>query len=445
MNRIDRASAFAILFLNGWEFALPVTDAVLPLWFTPIQVVHGVWLHEAVYVIYLATSFVVTSGRLTPQPRIAQRIAILIAGLGVLGILSGLVNEQPVREVVGPARYLLLAAYFLSALSWSRRYGSTFVLRGLLLGMAAAGTVNLYYAFSGVTPRLGALPFLVGQNGPGGFLGIAVILSAWLMLERAYARDAAIAVVSCAIGVFAASISYSKLAMLMAAAGAVAWVFVIFRDLTMRHSRRVVVVTLVLLCAFTFAKKGVVLTYTKGVNSFIDYKFRTINPETTGARFQYFLITGEILLKHPLLGVGYGGFYDAATATEAYKSARRNEEDPEGGARGESNPHSSFLYYASANGFPGLILTLVLLSVVSMVLSHALTGRGVAGKVVWSCLVFGYLIFGLTLPSLFNTSILYLPAAVGTCMSAQVRRRARPPFFLRRESPAKELIRDARG
>src|SRR5690348_5266245 len=232
IRRIDHLWAAAILFTNGWIFTLPVTAAPLPRWFRPEQVFYGVWVHEFLLILYVPLLLIVRGGRLPGLPHRARHFAMLVAALAFLGFLSGLFNARPLHELAGAGRYLLLTAYFLAAVYWCRRYGATFVLRYLLLGITGGAVVNLYYTFMlnrGV--QLGGLPFLLGEQGPGGYLGMAVVLSACLMLARANRLDTAVAVVTLVIATAAVTITFSKLAMLIAGAGIVSWIAVGWRDL----------------------------------------------------------------------------------------------------------------------------------------------------------------------------------------------------------------------
>jgi hypothetical protein len=423
LDGIDHAWAAAILFINGWFYAVPVSSDPLPFWVVPIQVVHGVFLHEALLLAYLAVYLITRRGYFPVPVRSGWTVAGLIAGLGVLGIFSAAANLRPLKEFAGAGRYFVLAAYFLMALRWMKCYGLTFVLRTFLAGIAAAGAVNLYFTFTMNSRQLGGLPFLLGQSGPGGYLGMGVILSAWLMAERRTRSDVIVSLATLVVGVLAVSISFSKLSMLMAAAGVAAWLFVIGRDFNTPRYRRWYLVILIAIGIGLWIRRDTVAAYGRGVNAFIDYKFRNLDTHSIGTRGRYFLITGEILAANPVFGVGYGGFYYAAIATNAYHGGLSAIEEPERGARGESNPHSSFLYYAAANGIPGLALSLLLFSALMLLLSRPLISQGLTGFVLWSSLVFGYLIFGLTLPTLLNTPILYLPAAFALCFPVARRRR----------------------
>jgi O-antigen ligase len=411
--RIDRWWAAAILFVNGWNFALPVANG-LPVWVTPIQLVHGVFVHEGLLVGYVMFAFLMSAGKIITPPRPAQPIAILIAILGFLTMVSAATNFRPLTEVVGSGRYFVLVGYFLAAIWWTRRYGRTFVLRNFLVGLVVSGAINLYYTFSVPEQWVGGLPRLLGQNGPGGHLALGVILSAWLMLERRSRLDAIIAVVTLVVGVFVASISFSKLAMLMAACGVIGWLCVFWRDLNTPRMRRWYAIVTIALAALVTVKRDRLITYFNDVYYFIELKFVNLDPRSVNARFQYFLITAEIVAEHPMFGVGYGGFYDATVKTDAYrKSWRSTDEDAAVGAKGDSNPHSSFLYYAAASGVPGLVCVLTLFGVSLIKLKHGLRDQGISGIGLWGCLAAGYLLFGLTLPTLFNTAVLYLPVAVG--------------------------------
>lgn len=90
---------------------------------------------------------------------------------------------------------------------------------------------------------------------------------------------------------------------------------------------------------------------------------------------------------------------------------------------GKSNPHNSFLYYASANGLPGLFLTIVLFLSVLRAFWRSLSGHGVPGRVIWGCLAGAYFVYGMAVPSLFNTAILYVPTAVAVALTSQARSR----------------------
>lgn len=425
VSSVDRILAAAILFVNGWMLTLPVMESP-PWWATPVQIVHGVFAHEVLFAGYLLFILCMYPRYFGGTSAAAWRYAALIALLGGCGILSGVVNVRPLREVGSAGRYFVLALYFLCACRWAARYRPAFVLRNLLAGCAAAGAVNLYFTFTTSPYKLGGLPMLLGQNGPGGHFGIGVILAAWLMLVRQRKADPRIAVSMLAIGVFGASISFSKLAMLMAAAGLVAWVFVVGRNFGLRRSRRWAAGAVLLLIAAVIIRRDVAAQYVMGVQKFIEIKFIHLNERSVGERSQYFVITAEILASHPFFGVGYGGFYDAALRTRAYWDYDAAFEDPEAGARGETNPHSSFLYYASANGLPGLLVVMALFVTALASFWFALGRAGTAARVLFCCLCAGYLVFAGTLPTLFNTSVLYLPAAVAVTMSRVAAVHARP-------------------
>lgn len=418
-NKIQRYFASAILFLNGWVFTLPVTGESVPIWLTPVQLIHGIFVHELLLIVYLGFDFLKERRFQLIRQKEARVITSLILGFGLLGIISNSVNCQPLREMGEASRFFLFVAYFLYAIFWAHRYGPTFVLRTFLLGIAAAGAINIFYSFNISTRWLGGLPSLLGQNGPGGPLGITVALSAWLMLERRGPLDITIALVSGIIGFFGASISYSKLSMLMAGCGLIAWAFVIFRAVVNRRSRSLSILILGVVFFTALFNHGQIIRYAQGVNTFIYYKFWDIldGNRSVESRTQYFIITSEIVLNNPLLGVGYAGFYDAVMATESYYSDKCTPEDPEAGKLGQSNPHNSFLYYASANGLPGLLLTIFLFMMALRVFWRILSHHGVSGKILWICLVAAYFIYGNTLPTLFNTSILYIPLAVAISLN----------------------------
>jgi O-antigen ligase len=423
MNRsLDRFWAFAVLFMNGWHYALPVTDKPLPIWLTSVQIISGVYIYELLLVAYLVFQMVLHVGHLPlAGGGFAKVVALQILVLALLGIVSCAVNVRPYIELVGAMRYILLALYFLLVVNWAMGHGASFVLRSLLLGIACSGAFNIFYSFMIRREEVGGLPLLLGQNGPGGYLGLSVILSAWLMLERRGRLDVAVSIFSCVVGSFAASISYSKLSMLMATAGLLSWLTIYCRTLVYPKSRKWGAVVLVLFLSLVGANQQLVGEFLYGVELLINAKFRGAleNTYTLESRAHYWPITAEIVAKHPLSGVGYGGFFDAATATEAFKSGSSNDEGAEGDARRAANPHNSLLYSASAYGIPGALLVVMLLGTVFRVFWYPLSRWGWTGKVLWGALVVGYLIYANTLPTLFNTPVLYLPAAFAIALTSR--------------------------
>ncbi len=444
LTMIDRFLAFVIIFINGWYYALPITHIPMPLWLTPVQPVHGVYIHELLIMFYSGFLAISHGGRLPLRHHGAINMTLFILGMGYLGLLSNVVNLLPLKEFGEAGRFFLLALYFSLLVYWARLYGPTFVLRTLLLGILFSGALNIYLAFTVRWMEIGGLPFLLGQNGPGGPLGLSVVLSSWLMLERETSADTAVSLASLAVGVLGASMSYSKISMLIAACGLLVWGVVVLVNLSARRTRRLSIVFLLAFALILFIKHGQVMQYVHGVGGFIERKFidMTLEDNSIVCRFQYFVITGEIMLGNPLFGVGYGGFYKAAVSTRGFQSERRNIEDSEEGDLGYSNPHNSFLYYASANGVPGLVLAVIIYMKVLLLFRRALSGRGFTGNILWMCLAGGYFIYGMTLPTLFNSSIMYLPAAVAVVFWRQ----SLPiPSPVHPDSPASESMPVAAG
>lgn len=407
--RLDAACAAAILFLNAWNFGLPVSDRV-PVWAVPIQIIRGIFLYEALIVAYIALAFFVRVGYLRVPTGRELRMALLIASLTVVGILSIVANNRPAKEVGTVSRYFVFAAYFLCVVAWGKAHGPKFVLRSFLGGIAAGGFVNLCFTYTRSERSLAGLPMLLGQNGPGGYLAVGVILGAWLMTVRERKTDVVLALSTATVGLSACAISYSKLAMLIAFCGACAWVLVLWQDFNTPRMRKWYIVVAVALGAALWVHRDLVADYLNGVSTFVQYKFRWVDPDSIRVRSLFFRVTAEILLGHPVLGVGPGGFYDAAAATNAYRNMGALA--PDLGIRGVSHPESSFLYYAVGFGTVGLFVVLVLFVKSLGVLWSSLRRRRLAGRAVWLSAAAGFTIFGLTLPTLFSATVLYVPVAI---------------------------------
>jgi O-antigen ligase len=325
-------------------------------------------------------------------------------------------------------KLFLFSAYFLLVVHWSRSRGSTFFLRVYLAGIAAASTINIYYSVTAtdIEKGFGYLPMLLSRNGAGGLSALAVPFGAWLITSRRARSDAPVAIAASLIGIGATAISFSKTAMTIGLCGIIAWLFVLTSSLVTRRSRRIgwTSLAVLLVAAIASPQSTQVSDVINNVTRSVQAKFAGLDLSdkySVGARYMYLWGVSEVLLEHPLVGVSYSGFYDAITRTPSYRTGQMADEDPEAGASGQSNPHNSFLFYAATNGFPGLVIVSLLFVVFLHQLFRSLTGYGLSGRAIWACLALAYVLYGFTLPTLFDTEVLYLPAAVAMAQVAEQR------------------------
>lgn len=236
------------------------------------------------------------------------------------------------------------------------------------------------------------------------------------MVIRQRRADSVIAIITAAIGLCGAAISYSKLSMLMGLCGLIAWCAVAISQFGSRRSFHIgsLLAGLAIAVFIGLSQTAAGDEILNSLDKFIGRKvFGVVTVDASiQARYGYFPAVMEILANHPICGVGYSGFYDAVTATSLYNTTEMGEEDPEAAALGQSNPHNAFLYYTSANGAPGLVLTIMLFVWFLSALRRSLLPYSAVGVSVWVCLSTAYFINGMTLPTLFNTEVMYLPAAV---------------------------------
>jgi O-antigen ligase len=411
-RRMETALAFAIPFIGGYNPTLPNRG-----WATVVQVVHAVFLDNTLLILYLGALFLAPGRSLRVSRRTpVLEFATLVALLAALGLIS--VGAHPTRanDIGDPLRILLYAAYLIVAVHWSRNRDATFVLRAYLIGIAVGGALNIYYSVTDPYLVVGFLPALRSRNVAGGFLGMGVCLGAWLMIIGRERRDRVVAVVVSVVGLSASAMSFSKTAMTIAACGAIAWLLIIGRAWLRTPMRAVMLGAAAVLTStvavMTPAVRNSVYVESAGVA--IGVKFTDLSLEDRGStqeRYQYLWGVLDIATAHPLVGVSYGGFYDAIVRTPTYKSGVMAEEDPDGRLDGTTNPHNTFLFYTSANGVPGLLVSLLIFAAFLWLIWRSLDGNGLAGRVVWAVVAVGYLVYGMTLPNMLATSVLFLPAA----------------------------------
>ena len=96
------------------------------------------------------------------------------------------------------------------------------------------------------------------------------------------------------------------------------------------------------------------------------------------------------------------------TATDIYRSGRAARE-----VDYEANPHSAFLYYASAGGIPGGVM---IIAVFVMLLKSMRVGLvsalGRPGMALFALAAPSFLLIALTVTYLVNSMILIVPAAI---------------------------------
>jgi O-antigen ligase len=425
----------AILFIGGLNLAMPAYS-----WAMPVQVVHGVFIDDFLLLSYLLLA--VASGRLSSIRTGNTVFLLLILCLASLGVISAGISGYALADFGEAMRLFLFAAYFVVAVRWGRTRGHTFLLRYYLLGIATGGAINIFYSVAEPYLVINGLPVLRARNGAGGLLALGVSLGAWLWLVRQTRSDTVIAILMAVVGLCAAAISYSKTSISIGACGVIAWLCVAGSALTMRTSRRIAmaVVSLLLVAGIITARSPEASEQMARVVRSTGVKFVGLdlnNPHSLGTRYMYYWAVLEIVTKHPLFGVSYSGFYDALKTTTPYQSGLMIEEDPRQASLGIPNPHNSLLYYASANGLPGLILAVALFVSFLRALWRSRRGRGLAGAGIIGCLALAYFIYAMTLPSLFSTEVLYVPAACAMCyVSAQWRARARETTFHPPHHPA---------
>lgn len=428
MNLFFKRLPFIILFLLGYEFLVPVeiidtnTNILLtyPFWANKIQLIPGVLLSEVLIIFYFL-GFIITKRGVT-LPKMVKNYIFLIILLFFLGLISlafnliDIYNLIDINDLLEASRFLLLANLFLFCYIWANNLGATFVLRTFLLGALISALINLYFSFTISTRVIGILPLLNGQNGPGGAISFMLGLSAWLFLISKKKKDKIVSVIFVLVGSYTTLVSFSKLALFMGIFGLIAWVAILINNDSYRKyfkftlfSTLILVIGLILWINTT--KAGQKVGYS--VEKIWYYKVSSDDEGFISAdggdnqRIHYFFGVTEILFRNPI-GVSYSGFRNAIMSTVAYSWGDISE-DPD--YRG-SNPHNSFLYYTATNGFPGMIVVILLLIIFLKTLKNSLLPYGKSGRIVAICITISVIIYGNTLPGLFSTSILYLPAAV---------------------------------
>ena len=421
LTGLTRLIAFSVLFLAGWYLCLPETDMIeLPFWASKIEFGPNILPHEVVFVGYL-----MVGGLAIVLRNAARRQYITIAASVCLVLLAlwcattSLLAPYPAHDVGRSARLVMQAVLLLALTHWSAA-SPLFVLRSFLLGLAVGSAINLVFTFQ--HPLTAAvLPRLLGQNSPGPPMGIAVCLVGWLILlsrRRADSLMAMIVAATCGVG---ALISYSKTGMLAAMLGFAGIALVAMRVSPSTRGRVVIgVLGMLTIIGIGFLGSETGRPIWGAFTVMVSEKVESARPEESTSvqeRWSYVLGVSEIVARNPL-GVGYSGFRDAMMQTDVYASGRAADESTVDAA--DSNPHSLFLYYASAGGVLGAILCVAVFALLCAAFLYGIGSYGVLGKAMALFLATAYFVLGTSVPYLFNSSVMLVPAALAAGLHARV-------------------------
>lgn len=428
-SRLFTTLAVLTILPAGCNLALPGMAAG-PAWAAPYEIVHGVFLHNLATLVWLLIAFaIMTTGPLrAPVPATARRYAAVIALLGLVGLVSTLVNGARFStwaDFGECARIFLLAFSVLLISYWARTMGPGFIMRWYLTGLVIGGLVNIYFSITNPYNSIGSVPFLYSRNGGGGILALGITLGAWMWHRRDVLSrlDRVVVIAASLVGLAAAAMSFSRTSMLIGASGILTWLLVLnvspLKVLRTKSGIALLTVMTILMVLIPGEKVSAILA---GVRESVRIKFTAaLSPEENSSvnnRLAYYVAAAEIVRDNPIIGVGYSGFLPSVLKTNPYKT-NQIDEDPDSGKA--SNPHNSFLQYLIANGVIGLAVITMLYVIFVRAVYRSIRGSRLFALAVTAAIAAVYLLYANALPTLFKTEVMYLPAAVA--MTLQVRSR----------------------
>lgn len=413
----ERMLVSAILFYGAYFLMLPVSSyqtIVYPWWAQRIAV-GNIIIFELLFIVWIAIfGWRYIERSLLNGGGYIRASALLLIALAVwCGVISLLRSPLPMHDAGRTLRLLVLACMLLATLRWTRKMGE-FTLAVLVFGFLAGTAVNLLMTFQYQNIVHGVLR-LSGQSTPGVAAAIAIHLAAWLFLFSRNRTLQVISLITTVVCGLACAISFSRTGWIIGALGAVAWAYILFFPQNLRNLRSWdlrnapkfwMSLAVVAAMAGTLVFASQVAGLANWIGALVMEK-EWFGGQSNDYRMAYFTGTAEIVLHHPF-GVGYSGFLDAMQATDVYQSgiaARESDYD--------ANPHSSFLYYISAGGIPAALMVLALFASLLNVLRLGLEGMFErSGRFLFVLIAISYLVIALTVPYIFNSIILLVPAAV---------------------------------
>lgn len=408
-----------VLFYSALAFCLPVpqSEAVAlayPWWAFRIGI-GNVVLHELLFMVWIAlfgSRFVLRTllNRGIPTRQAAHWLIALAIWCGLISLTTPL----PLQDLGRSFRLLLNVALMFAAVRWTLKMGNL-PLEMFILGFLVGTIINLVISFQYPLIVNGAMR-LSGQNTPGVAMGIAIHLSAWLFFHTNQRKTQTLAVITAILCAFGCGISYSRIGWFAGAFGFMAWAYILIAarqreridNMRLKKTRRMwlpfLAFGLIVIVASSPGQENL-----RWIQTLVVQKLFSGGRAGDAHRASYFVGVAEIISKTPW-GVGYSGFFDAFKATEIYRSGKVPKE-----VDYEANPHSAFLYYASAGGIPGAIMTIaVFVMLLNSMRCGLVSAMDRLGIVLFVCAVPPFLLIGLTVPYIFNSVILIVPVAIAS-------------------------------
>jgi hypothetical protein len=436
-----------VLFYAAAVFCLPVKvleDVAFPWWATKVGI-GNILLHELLFFVWIALYGSRFALRALLNGGIPTRQAALwLIALALWCGLISLATPLPLVDLGRSLRLLLYTALLFGVVRWTRQMGD-FPLLMLVLGFFTGTIINLIVSFQ--HPLIvNEVMRLSGQNTPGVAMGIAIHLSAWLFFRSSHRTVQVFTVLATLVFVFGCGISYSRIGWFAGALGLVAWAYMLIaarpreraERQRLKRTRRawmpLLAIGLAALLTSPLAQENL-----QWIQTLIQQKASNQGDGDSG-RVAYVVGVAEIVLKYPF-GVGYSGFFDAMTETTIYRSGKAIEE-----VSLAANPHSAFLYYASAGGIPGGVMIIaVFVMLLNSMRFGLVSALGRPGVAFFALVATAFVLIGLTVPYLVNSIILIVPTAIaaGWGWTRRVEQTTSAQLAINHEH-AKKPIRSAR-
>lgn len=417
--------AVLIVFSAGWYLCLPMAGHIeLPWWAKRIEVVSTILLHEALFLVYLLFSGWRSVLRNLASPRYASRAAsIAIITLAAWCATVSLQAPLPLHDLGRSLRLIVVALLFVAITGWASR-DPLIVLKSFLIGLLTGSAVNLIFTFQHPL-FVGVLPRLLGQNSPGPPMGIAVCLAGWLILLSRRRIDTALAIAVVLVCGAGALISYSKIGMFAAFVGFAGLPAVAGKVVDSKRGRVLVLALISVVIVGVLFFRGVegsriYSAWTEMVSAKLA-SARFSESHSMQARWIYVQGVAEIVSTRPI-GVGYSGFRDAMIRTKAYQNPNAANEGSLGPE--DSNPHGTFLYYASAGGIVGGVLSVAIYVMLCKLCAWGFRPFGNTGRTLVILISSAYFVIAMSVPYLINSVIMILPVGVAAGVGIRARHRS---------------------